>query len=109
MRIIYRRFQIKTPFTLLRYAHVRYVKSMFTNIQKQQNMLKISLLSPTYNPRILGIKNAAFSGYCFYYEQKQIGLRKCTFNQMIIKILSKEKILGPVSFYLTLKCLKKCY
>ena len=53
---------------------------MFTNIQKQQNMLKISLLS--------SIKNAAFSGYCFYYEHKQIGLRKCTFNQMIIKVLS---------------------
>ena len=25
------------------YAHVRYMKSLFTNIQKQQNMLKISL------------------------------------------------------------------
>ena len=31
-------------FYFLGYAHVRYVKSLFTNIQKQQNMLKISLL-----------------------------------------------------------------
>ena len=31
-------------FYFLRYAHVRYVKSLFTNIQKQWNMLKISLL-----------------------------------------------------------------
>ena len=28
----------------MRYAHVRYVISLFTNIQKQWNMLKISLL-----------------------------------------------------------------
>ena len=31
-------------FYFLRYAHVRYVKRLFTNIQKQKNMLKISLL-----------------------------------------------------------------
>ena len=31
-------------FYLLRYTHARYVKSMFTNTQKQQNMLKISWL-----------------------------------------------------------------
>ena len=30
-------------FYFLRYVHVRYVKRLFTNIQKQQNMLKISL------------------------------------------------------------------
>ena len=28
-------------FYFLRFAHVRYVKSLFTNIQKQQNMLEI--------------------------------------------------------------------
>ena len=28
----------------LRYVHMSYAKSLFTNIQKQQNMLKISLL-----------------------------------------------------------------
>ena len=28
----------------MRYAHVRYLKSLFTNIQKHYNMLKISLL-----------------------------------------------------------------
>ena len=31
-------------FYFLRHAYVRYVKSLFTNIQKQYNMLKISLL-----------------------------------------------------------------
>ena len=31
-------------FYILRYAHVRYVKSWFTHIWKQYNMLKISLL-----------------------------------------------------------------
>ena len=38
-------FKISYENTLffLRYAHVRYVKSLFTNIQKQ-NMLKINLL-----------------------------------------------------------------
>ena len=59
-------------FYFLRYAHVRYVKSLFTNIQKQQSMLKISLLlknmqiSQINNSRILRIKNAKFSGYFFY-------------------------------------------
>ena len=31
-------------FYFLRYANVRYVKNLFTNIQKQKNILKISLL-----------------------------------------------------------------
>ena len=31
-------------FYFLRQAHVRYVKILFTNIQKQRNVLKISLL-----------------------------------------------------------------
>ena len=35
IKTIYRRFHIKTPFYILRKAHVRYVKSLFTNIQKQ--------------------------------------------------------------------------
>ena len=35
---------LKNTFYLLRYTRVRYVKSLFTNIQKQQNILKISLL-----------------------------------------------------------------
>ena len=57
----------------MRYAHAKYVKSLFTNIQKQQNMLTISLYflrnlqtSRANNLRILRIKNAKFSGYYFY-------------------------------------------
>ena len=48
------------------------MKYLFTNIQKQKNMLKSSLLfrktttSRVNNSRILRIKNAKFSGYCFY-------------------------------------------
>ena len=34
-KIIWWRFHIKTPFTFWRYAHVRYVKVLFKNIQKQ--------------------------------------------------------------------------
>ena len=34
----------QNTFYILRYEHLRYVKSLFTNIQKQYNMLKISLL-----------------------------------------------------------------
>ena len=38
----------ESTFYFLRYAHVKYVKSLFTNIQKQQDMLKISLLFKKY-------------------------------------------------------------
>ena len=34
----------KNTFYFLRYVRVRYVKSLFTNIQKQQKMLKISII-----------------------------------------------------------------
>ena len=48
------------------------MKFLFTNIQKQWNMLKICLLFKKYtnftvnNSIILRIKNAKFSGYCIY-------------------------------------------
>ena len=56
----------------MRYAHVRFVKSLFTNIPKQHNILKISLLFKKFtnftgnNSRFLRIKNANFSRYGFY-------------------------------------------
>ena len=43
----------------MRCAHLRYVQSLFTNIQKQQNMLKISLL----------LKNAKLHGIVFIWTQ----------------------------------------
>ena len=64
----------KNTFYFLRYVRVRYVKSLFTNIQKQQKMLKISLIfknlqnSGTNNSRILRIKNVKSTGYCFYMK-----------------------------------------
>ena len=69
----------KSTLYFLRYAPVRYVKSLFTNTQKQYNMLKISLLfkkvmnlytSRANNSRILKIKNAKFRGCCYYMNTK---------------------------------------
>ena len=51
----------------LRYTHPRYMKCLFTNIQKRSNMLKSSLLLKKIqtlrvnNSRICRIKNAKFS------------------------------------------------
>ena len=59
-------------FYFLRYAHVRYVKSLFTNIQnnriceKLANFLRNLQTSRINNSRILRIKNAKFSGHCFF-------------------------------------------
>ena len=58
----------------LRYTQPRYMKYLFKNIQKQQNMLKISQLFKkntnftVNNSRILRIQNAKFSGYCFHMK-----------------------------------------
>ena len=49
-----------------------YVMRLFTNIQKQWNMLKIVYfirnlqVSRIINLRITGIKNAKFADYCFW-------------------------------------------
>ena len=60
---------------ILSNANPRYKKCLFTNIQKQQDMLKSSLLFKKNtnftgwsvdNSRILRIMNAKFSRYCFY-------------------------------------------
>ena len=54
----------------MRYAHERYLISLFTNIQKKY-MLKLAYFlrnletSRENNSRILGIKDAKLLGYCF--------------------------------------------
>ena len=56
-------------FYFLRYAQLRYVKRLFTNIQKQQKLayfLRNLTTSRENNSRIIEIKNVKFSGYCFY-------------------------------------------
>ena len=60
-------------FVLYFYKQENYKKSkcLFTNIQKQQNMLKISLsfkksTNSMGNVRIFMIKNVEFSGYYFH-------------------------------------------
>ena len=56
----------------LSFMHWKYMKCLFRNIQKQWNMLKIGYFlrklqtSWVNNLRILRIKNAKLSGYCFY-------------------------------------------
>ena len=71
MKTVCWRFHIKTRFTFWDMRKGRYVKSLLTNIQKQENMLKISLpfknlqTSRTNNSRIFRINNAKFEGYCF--------------------------------------------
>ena len=86
-----------STFYFLRYAHVRYVKSVFTNIQKQQNMLKISLLFQKFtklqgadNSRIRIIQNAKNFKVLFVYEHKHRGrfsnLHWCTFKLSVIDI-----------------------
>ena len=66
MKIVLKILHLNT-FCFLRYSHVWYVKSLFTNIPKQWNMLKISLLFKKFTnfSRILRIKNVKFLGYCF--------------------------------------------
>ena len=62
----------QNSFYFLKFADTRYVKSLLTNIWKQYNILKISLLFNKFtnftanNSIILRIRNAKFSGYCFY-------------------------------------------
>ena len=57
----------KITLYFLRYAHLTYVKSLFTNIQKQQNIfLRNVQTSLVNNSRILRIDNAKFSEYCFH-------------------------------------------
>ena len=57
-------------FYFLRYAHVRSVKIFFSNIQKQQNMLKISLLLKKFTKfkgkKLNNSLDAKFSEYCFH-------------------------------------------
>ena len=65
-------------FYFLRYAHVRYVKSLFTNIQKEWNMLKISLIFKIYKlheqitRESIELRMRNFQGIVFY-EHKHIG------------------------------------
>ena len=65
-------FYIKNTFYFLKYVQVRYVKNLFTNIQKQQNISKLAYFlenlqtSRANNSRILRVKDAKFFGQCFY-------------------------------------------
>ena len=76
---------------------MRYVKCLFIKIQKQQNVLKISLLFRkvqtlrTNNSRILIVKNAELSGYCFYNNANIQGdFQICISVPLIILLCSKQ-------------------
>ena len=55
-------------FHLLRYAHFRYVKCLFTNIQKKKNTLKTSLLFKKCN--LYGQITCVTFRIVFLYEHK---------------------------------------
>ena len=79
-----------TTVYFLRYKHPRYMKFLFTNIQKQQNTLKSSLLfKKNINFTIKQLDNTQDQGreifsVWFLYEPKHIvkssSLYQCTFN-----------------------------
>ena len=66
-------------FCFLRYAHVRCVKGLFINIQKQQNTLKISLLFKKFTNFIGKKLENSLDKECdifrvlLLYEHKHIG------------------------------------
>ena len=75
----------KNTYYFLRYAHGRYVKSLFTNIQKQWNMLKISLLfkeftnfTGKYLENQLGLRMRNFQGIAFLWTQTYTEIFKST-------------------------------
>ena len=65
-KISHQRFPIIITVYFFRYAHPKYMKCLFTNIEKQYNMLKSSLVFNRLlnNSRILRLKNTKFSGCC---------------------------------------------
>ena len=77
----------------MRYVHVRYVKRLFTNIQKQQNLLKINLLfrklTNLNNSKIVRIKNAKFSGHHFYMDINIYGGFQICISVPLIVFISK--------------------
>ena len=79
MKIICRRFHIKTPFTFwdMRTWNMWKVSlQTFINnriCEKLAYFLRILRTSRANNSRILRIKNAKFSGYCFYMNRNIYG------------------------------------
>ena len=61
----------KSTFCVLRYAHVRYVKSLNANIQKQYNEIKIASMK--------------FSGYYFYMNTNIQGYFQICISVPLIK------------------------
>ena len=94
----------KTLF-FVRYVYVRYVKCLFTNIQKQQNTLKNGLLFQIFInfKRNSQEQECAISMLLFLHEYKYIGrfsnLHQCTFKPFIQDVGVIEKILEA-----SLKC-----
>ena len=67
-------------FYILIYAHERYMGSLFANIQKQQNMLKTSLLFKKFTNSMDKQLQSSLDSECkifrvlFSYEHKHIGI-----------------------------------
>ena len=94
----------KNTFYFLRYAHVRYVKIVFTNILKQYNMLKVSLhfkslqTSLANNLRFYRIKNAKFSGSCFCLNINIYGNFQVCITVSLNKHIIKKIMNGLIFF-----------
>ena len=98
IKIICRRFCIIILFTFITFftfecIHSKYIKCLFTNIQKQQNMLKSYLLfkyktSRVNDSRILRVKNAKFSWLLYEPEHKVkfSSLHQCTCKTAHIRL-----------------------
>ena len=94
-----RKFILKFAFYFLRYAQVRYIKSLFTNIQKQQNLLKISQLFKKFT-NFTGKECEIFT-VLFLHENKGIG-RFSNLHQRTFK-LSNE------NYFFALNLLRECF
>ena len=95
-------------FHFLRYAHFRFAKCLFTNIQRQLNSLKSSLLFKknakfrVNNSRILRIQNGKFSGYHFYMNTTKYRDFQICISVPLIFFMDDKQLLVNLDCYLML-------
>ena len=98
--------KLNTAFYFLRYAHVRYVKSLLTNIQKQQNLSEISLLfQKSYKPKArIAFSASWLSGnykyLCFFvYSESHSTSKPCRIQQTFMMEFSYMFFLLVLQFH----------
>ena len=89
----------------MRYAQVKYMKSLFTNIQKQWDILKI--LHAQITREFLGLRmRAKFSGYCFYMNTNIYGDFQICISVPLRTPILKTFVNGFLEHNMSLKTLK---